>query len=260
MPSTVPAVSRLNIAPVKGLGLASRSELYLERFGVAEDRRFYLVDPTGRLVDGLIAGPIVRVSAETDPEGHRLRMTLPDGQVVEDDVHVTEPIETPMYGRTAIGHLVDGPWAAALEPLAGRPLRLVRVDRPGGTRSHHPATLIGDGSLDRLARHLGVPTVDPRRFRMLIELGGVEPHEEDTWCGRRVSVGEAILRISKPVPRCAITTQDPETGIRDLDTLRTIIAYRGLRDGKDIDFGVWGEVERPGTIRVGDAVDILDLT
>ena len=254
----MPVIARLNIAPVKGLALESRTEIRLDPAGVVEDRRFYLVDPTGRLVDGLIAGPLVKVSAWTDPAGARLRLTMPDGQVIDDDVRVTEPIETSMYGRTAVGHVVDGPWAAALVPIAGRPLRLVRVDEPGRTRTEHPATLIGDGSLDRLAQHLGVATVDPRRFRMLIELAGAEPHEEDTWCGRRVGIGEAVLTISKPVPRCAITTQDPDTGSRDLDTLRTIIAYRGLRDGKDIDFGVWGEVERPGTIRVGDEVALLD--
>lgn len=254
----MPIVSRLTIAPVKGLALESRQELYLDTFGVAEDRRFYFVDPTGRLVDGLIAGPMVAVAAETDAEGHRLRMSFPDGRVLEDEVRVSDPIETPIYGRTAIGHVVAGPWAEALEPLAGRPLRLVRVDTPGGTRSEHPATLIGDGSLHQLAQHLGVPSVDPRRFRMLIELAGAAPDEEDTWCGRRVAIGAAILAISKPVPRCAITTQDPDSGVRDLDTLRTIISYRGLRDGKDIDFGVWGEVERPGTMRLGDPVEVLD--
>lgn len=254
----MPTVSRLNIAPVKGQALESRAEIRLESFGVAEDRRFFFVDPTGRLVDGLIAGPMVRVRAWTNPDGTVLRLTLPDGTIIEDDVRQTDPIETPIYGRTAVGHVIDGPWAAALESLAGRPLRLVRVDEPGRTRSEHPATLVGDGSLDQLANHLGVPSVDARRFRMLIELEGAAAHEEDTWCGRRVGVGEAILRISKPVPRCAITTQDPDTGTRDLDTLRTIIEYRGLREGKDIDFGVWGEVERAGTIRTGDVVVQLE--
>ena len=254
----MPHVARLNIAPVKGLALEARTEIRLEPFGVAEDRRFFFVDGTGRLVDGLIAGPMVAVTASTNAAGSTLRLTFPDGIVIEDEVRPTDPIETPIYGRTAVGHVIDGPWAAAMEPIAGRPLRLVRVDEPGRTRTEHPVTLIGDGSLDRLAQHLGVPSVDGRRFRMLIELQGAAPHEEDTWCGGRVGIGEAILRISKPVPRCAITTQDPDTGTRDLDTLRTIIAYRGLRDGRDIDFGVWGEVERPGTIRVGDEVARLE--
>jgi hypothetical protein len=135
---------------------------------------------------------------------------------------------------------------------------LIRTDRPGGTREKHPATLISDGSLDLLGRHLGTDVVDARRFRMLIELRDGEAHVEDSWIGRRIELGETLLFISNAVARCAITTQDPETGVRDLDTLRTIISYRGLRDGENVDFGVWGEVERPGRIRLGDEVRVLD--
>ena len=54
-----------------------------------------------------------------------------------------------------------------------------------------------------------------------------------------------------------MTTHDPATGHRDLDTLRAIKDYRGLVDGKDLMFGVWGEVEQPGTIRLGDQVRVL---
>jgi uncharacterized protein YcbX len=93
---------------------------------------------------------------------------------------------------------------------------------------------------------------------MLIELQDGDAHEEDSWIGRRIELGETVLFVSKQVARCAITTQDPETGVRDLDTLRTIISYRGLRDGENVDFGVWGEVERPGRIRLGDRVTVLD--
>ena len=66
-----------------------------------------------------------------------------------------------------------------------------------------------------------------------------------------------MLPITKPDARCAITTQDPDTGERDLDTLRTIISYRGLREGKHADFGVLGEVAQPGRIRLGDRVSVL---
>jgi len=54
------------------------------------------------------------------------------------------------------------------------------------------------------------------------------------------------------VPRCATTTRSPETGRRDFDTLKQVKAYRGLRQGKHIDFGVYAAVIEPGRIRVGD--------
>ena len=94
---------------------------------------------------------------------------------------------------------------------------------------------------------------------MLIDLEGAKAHEEDTWIGGTIGIGDAVLRVTKPDARCAITTQDPDTGERDLDTLRTIISYRGLREGKHADFGVLADVERPGRIRVGDAVTVLSM-
>jgi uncharacterized protein YcbX len=92
---------------------------------------------------------------------------------------------------------------------------------------------------------------------MLIDLAGCSPHEEDTWAGRRLRIGEALLEVGGPVARCATTTRDPSTGTRDFDTLREIAAYRGRRDGHDIDFGVYARVLEPGRVRVGDAVEPL---
>ena len=253
----MPSVARLNIAPVRSLGLESRREILLGPDGVAEDRRFYVIDGGGRLVDQLTAGHMVRVAAWTDRDATVLRLTFPDGGVVEGTVELGETVETYAYGRTAVGHVAEGPWAAALTDYLERPVRVVRCDQIGGSRTQHPATLVSDGSLDALGAALGVGAVDARRFRMLIELEGGEAHEEDTWVGRRVGLGETVLRISAPVPRCAMTTHDPDTGQRDLDTLHAIKEYRGQVDGKDLMFGVWGEVETAGVIRLGDEVRVL---
>jgi uncharacterized protein YcbX len=254
----MPRVSRLSIAPVRSLGLEHPDEILVTEVGVAEDRRFFLADASNRLVDRLIVGELVRIATHTDPDATMLRMTFPDGRVIEDEVRVTDPIETPIHGRTGLGHVVDGPWAEALTAFCGRPITLVRCDRPAGTRTGNPTSLIGDGSLDELAQHAGVPSVDGRRFRMLIEFEGARPREEDAWIGHRITVGGAVIHVTKPDARCAITTQDPDTGVRDLDTLRTIISYRGLREGKHADLGVLGDVATPGTIRLGDEVRVFD--
>jgi uncharacterized protein YcbX len=254
----MPRVARISIAPVRGLGLEHPESVELGPTGVLEDRRFYLTDDQGRLLDRLRLGRLVQVQAHTDSGGRRLRLAFPDGAVVEGDVtELGEAVETFIYNRIAVGHVVEGPWAAAMSDFAGRPVRLVRCDRPGGTRSRNAASLIGDGSLAQLAKWLDVSAVDARRFRMLFEVEGTRAHEEDGWIGGRVRIGTAVLSITHPDARCAITTQHPETGTPDLDTLRTIIAYRGLRDGKKIDFGVLGEVVGPGRASVGDEVVVL---
>lgn len=255
----MPSVARFSIAPVRSLGLQHPDEIDVTELGVVEDRRFFLSDMSNRLVDRIIVGRLVQVESRTDPGATWLWMRFPDGTVVEDEVRLGEAVETPIHGRTGVGHVVIGPWADALESIAGRRVRVIRCDRPGGTRVGNPTSLVSDGSIRRLTDQFGLDAIDARRFRMLIELTGAEAHEEDGWIGGRIAVGDAILRVTKPVARCAITTQDPETGTRDLDTLRTIIDYRGLRDGKHADFGILADVERPGRIRLGDEVTVLEL-
>jgi uncharacterized protein YcbX len=253
----MPTVARFSIAPVRSLGLEHPAYIDLTEAGVVEDRRFYLTDEALRLVDRLVVPSLVQIGAHIDPAANQLRLAFPDGTVIDEAVKLGSPVETVVHKGTVAGHVVEGAWTAALSDYCGRTIQLIRCDRVGGTRKGHPATLMTDGSLDVLGHNLGVGAVDGRRFRMLIELEGGAAHEEDTWVGGRIGLGETVLQISAAVPRCAITTQDPDTGERDLDTLRAIIAYRGLTDDRDIDFGVYGEVEQPGRIRLGDSVEVL---
>jgi uncharacterized protein YcbX len=93
---------------------------------------------------------------------------------------------------------------------------------------------------------------------MNLELEGCSPHEEDTWTGRQVRVGDAVLRLLGEVPRCVVTTHDPTTGLKDFDTLKVIAGYRSSDGSKPkIPFGMYAEVERPGTVGVGDDVEPL---
>src|SRR5688572_9089400 len=215
----MPSVARFSIAPVRSLGLEHPTEIDVTEHGVVEDRRFYLTDDSNRLVDRIVVGRLVVVSAHTDPDATTLRMTFPDGSVIEDEVKLGDPVETHIHGRTGVGHVVIGPWAAALAPIAGRPIILVRCDRPGGTRAGNPTSIISDGSLQELAANAGVDEVDPRRFRMLIDLEGARAHEEDTWiggwiaavtpapsprlgCGQSVAPdGSAWRHVSRVLPR-----------------------------------------------------------
>jgi uncharacterized protein YcbX len=251
----VTRVARISIAPVKGFRLSHPEEVELGPDGVAENRRFFLIGPDGeRLRSSLTAWPVL-VRADYDAEAERLRMTFPDGTELEGDAAALgEPVHSKQGALDLHGHAAQGPWEEPLSELAGHPVRLVRVD-PVGEGHHAPVTLISDGSLDRLAHQAGLGKIDSRRFRMLFELTGCEAHEEDTWEGRRFAIGEAVVGVGGPVDRCAVTTRDSETGERDLETLRLIKDYRGQRESDGaILFGVYGDVVRPGRVRVGDAV------
>jgi uncharacterized protein YcbX len=55
-----------------------------------------------------------------------------------------------------------------------------------------------------------------------------------------------------------VTGQDPSTGVKDLDTLRVLRRYRPAVEGEEpLPMGVFGGVEQPGRVRVGDPVEAL---
>jgi uncharacterized protein YcbX len=251
----VKRVVRISVSPVKGFRLSHPEQVLLGPEGVEDNRRFFLVDEHGeRLRSSLTAWP-VRVRADYDAGAETLRMRFPDGTEVEGDAHGDGTAVRSTAGTLDVtGRVVEGPWDAPLSRLAGHSVRLVRLDRPGAGMNA-PVTLVSDGSLGRLADVAGRGDVDARRFRMLLEVAECEPHEEDTWEGTAFRVGAATIRVGGPVDRCAVTTRHPETGERDLDTLRLLKEYRGQRetDGAVL-FGVYATVERPGIVRVGDAV------
>jgi hypothetical protein len=255
----VKSVARISISPVKGFRLDHPDEVELGPGGVPGNRRFFLVGPDGeRLRSSLTPWP-VRLRARYDSGQERLRIELPDGSVVEGDATASgERVHSVSGALDVRGRVIEGPWAAPLSALAGHPVRLARLDEDGAGMVE-PLTFISDGSLQRLAEEACEYEIDARRFRMLFELSGCEPHEEDTWGGRRFAVGEAVLVVGGQVDRCAVTTRDPDTGERDLDTLRVIKKYRGQREGDGaILFGVYGRVVQPGRVRVGDVLEPLD--
>jgi uncharacterized protein YcbX len=53
-----------------------------------------------------------------------------------------------------------------------------------------------------------------------------------------------------------VTTQNPDTGAPDLDTLKALAAYRpGIDATEPLPFGVHAAVANPGRVRLGDAVE-----
>ena len=257
-------VTQINVAPVKALGLVHPDEVRLERTGVAENRRFHIVDSNGRRYNQIRKGTLVQVKPEYDAEREWLALRFPDGSVAEGTVALDGEVTTDFYGRPVTGNYVSGPWSEALSQWFDRELRLIQSP-PGAAidRGRGHVSFVSRASLAELGRHGGQDgPVDGRRFRMLFEVDDCEAHDEDTWVKRQLRIGEALVRIRNDVGRCAITTQNPDTGVPDFNTLKTIAGYRDLtrnEDGKQhIPFGVYGEVLEPGWVRLGDPVDSLD--
>ena len=257
-------VVRISVAPVKSLGLVHPDEVVLEQGGVPGNRRFWLRDDEGRLYAGKRDGSMMPIRPEWDEDSRRLVLTFPDGAVVEGFVELGERVATEMYGYPVPSRKVHGPWQDAISEFVGRPLELLWADAGAVDRTHWPGggtvSVVSRASLERLREEAGLDeAIDGRRFRMLFEIDGVEAHEEDSWIGAEVGIGEGTLVFNGDVGRCVVTTRNPDTGIPDVPTLATLAGYRREGRTEQLPFGVYGAVLVPGLVRIGDIANPLSL-
>jgi uncharacterized protein YcbX len=250
-------VAWIAIAPVKSMALVFLDHTLLGLNGIAGDRAFAVIDETGHLVNGKRLGTLALIRPEFDPGASRLTLRFPDGEAIDGDIALGEPFDATFFGHPRGVRHVEGPWSEALTSRAGRPVRLVALASPGDGADRGPtATLLSTAALAHLALAGGSDEpLDRRRFRMTFGIDGVDAYAEDDWLDRDVRVGGAVVRPAGNVGRCAVTTQDPDTGIASFDTLRILQATRGhLETTEPLPFGIWADVIEPGDVELGDPI------
>src|SRR5438874_2663327 len=135
MPDATPppaTVTALHIAPVKGLASVPRQRVSLEEQGVAEDRRLFLVRPSGAVATLRQLPALAGVVPELDLAAGTLRATLPDGAGSLTVLGATaEPVEAELWGKPRTGLRLPGAVEDAIRSVAGEELRLVLCDRTG---------------------------------------------------------------------------------------------------------------------------------
>jgi MOSC domain-containing protein len=291
-------LSGLFIYPVKSLRGCAVAEAELDALGFCGDRRFLVVDPSGRfltqrtiprmaLVQPTLNGALMTLRADGAGEmavprqgsaaagDPTLLVTIwqSEGLRAEDcgpeaSLWLSEVLQTPSR-LVRIGPAFSRPMLERKLPPEWRRPENRTVIRPEGVSHKHfvnfsdgfPALAIGEASLADLNDRLaarGSSPVPMDRFRPNLVIAGSEPFAEDRW--RRFRVGDAIFRGGGPCARCVMTTTDQWTGERGIEPLRTLADYR--RDPAqptNVNFGQNLLSESPGgRVRTGDPVEVLE--
>jgi uncharacterized protein YcbX len=252
-------IRRLSITAVKGTQLREVEAVRLERLGVRENRRFYLIDDQDEMVNSLRLGELQTAVFSYSEDQRTLRLELPDHPALEEPIRHGTEVATGFYGGAKAARLVDGPWSEVLSGLVGKPLRLVEAGDEGAVDrgADGAVTVISRASLRRLAEEGALDGIDGRRFRMLIEVDGLDAHAEDAWVGSSVRLGQALVGFAGNVGRCNITSRHPVTGESDTPTLKLLGRYRrDVESTEPLPFGIYGRVLEPGLVRLGDAVTL----
>jgi uncharacterized protein YcbX len=116
--------------------------------------------------------------------------------------------------------------------------------------------LLSTATLDHLHRRHRGAGVDVRRYRPNLVIRttsdeGAIGEPEFSWVGRRLRVGNVEIDVARRTQRCVMITHAQADLAVDRSVLRTLVAETSHT------LGVAGDVVVEGTIRAGDAVELL---
>jgi len=170
--------------------------------------------------------------------------------IVADDVEAVRADLATEAGRAAVEDFMR---LFLARELAGAPKVL---EGPPGFRFMDSrsgfVSIINLASVRALEKEIGV-SIDPVRFRANIYVDGVPAFSEFDWVGKRVAIGETVLRGLKRTERCAATTVNPATAVRDL-----MIPAVLMRSYGHADCGIYCAVAQGGRIAVGDPLRVTE--
>lgn len=233
-------ISGLFIYPVKSLGGIEMDSVPVTDRGFQYDRRWMLVDKTGRFLSQREHPAMALLQCELEEEGLRVvhRKEADDFIKIPFDTDTGETAEVTVWDDTMIAVKSGAQFDQWFSQRLGMDCYLVHM--PDTTRrvvdarytsqeeitsfsDAYPMLLIGQASLDDLNNRLQDP-VPMNRFRPNIVVEGWAPYEEDTI--RFFQAGSIRLEAVKPCARCVLTTIDQETGLKGKDPLKTLASYR----------------------------------
>jgi uncharacterized protein YcbX len=154
--------------------------------------------------------------------------------------------------RSIFGRLPDEP----LPDLSIFPPELLEFESPPGTYfDAFPLLILSRASLRSMQEKAPDSAFDPRRFRpnlLVSDTAADDPFPEQAWRGRRLAIGDAVLRVTVECPRCVVTTHAFEELPRDPGVMRALVRETGGN------LGVYATVETPGRVRAGDSIRLRD--
>jgi uncharacterized protein YcbX len=253
--------------PVKSMMGEELNAAEITERGFLGDRQFALVDAATRKVAGA-KNPRkwgnffdFRAAYVEPPEASAtlpaVRLTLPNGTALTTESENVNDVLSGALGRgvelTQVRAEQESSAEEYVPDIEGLEHRdtVTEWELPAGTFYDLAVVhLLTTGTLDRLRELYPAGRFEARRFRPNIVISTAERgFVENDWLGRTVTVGDAVrLRITRPCPRCVMTTLAQGDLPKDPGILRTAAQNNAAN------VGVYADVISPGAIHRGDPV------
>ncbi len=244
------SISGLYIYPIKSCAGITLEHAQLTPAGLAQDRRWMLVNAQGRFVTQREQGRLALIRPVLHEAG--VQVTAPDMPLLtvagaKQDLPVTVTVWNDQCRAFDEGDIA----AQWFSTFLGIPVRLVRFDDSQQRLSNRdwtgeatgfnqfsdgfPLLLIGAASLADLNTRLSAP-LPMNRFRPNVVLEGLPAYGEDAL--HEFWASDWRLRVVKACTRCKITTTDQGTGIsQGTEPLSVLMKYRRNPQLRGVTFG-----------------------
>jgi uncharacterized protein len=258
-------ISSIHIYPVKSMGGIQLNESVVEMKGLQYDRRWMMIDESGRFVSQRENSELALFSIFMDTAGFKIILRPTGDEIIvpflgSAGVPVKVTIWDDQCDALRYPDSLNSWFSEKLEQkvsLVFLPEESVRkidskyVEDPDmvSFADGYPLLFIGTASLLHLNNKLE-KKIPMNRFRPNIVISGAEPHEEDLW--NDFTIGNVKLKGVKACGRCIITTIDQETKITSTEPLKTLSTYRKF--GNKVIFGQNVIPLNTGKIKVGDKI------
>jgi len=239
-------------APVKGTAHRPYAAVELSTTGAVGDRRLCLADLERRSVLRTVQNPrLLTVLARRD--GDVLELTVPGEAPLAAEIEPTgETVTCDYWGRPADLAVLAGPHAELLGDHLGRRVALTAAPPAAVVFAGPTVTLVGTATLRDLGERTGLDLLaESARFRATLVVETDEPYVEETWLGRELGAGSAVLRGGASIPRCTVIDHSPATGEKDARLLKALASYRPLNGAGEPAFGIYASVAAPGVVTPG---------
>lgn len=236
--------------PVKSHGREALETVTLEPGKTMPWDRTWAVAHEAAKADGTAWAPCANFSRVSKaPMLMAVTATLDEATETVTLSHPNRPTVT-LHPERDEAQLLD--WVKPLMPEnRAQSARVLRVPGRGMTDSDYASISIANlATNDDLSRQMGT-ALSPHRWRANLWLEGLPAWEEFNWVGKTLEVGDVRFDVEERIERCLATTANPETGLRDADT---VAALQKLGHQH---FGIYVRVTRGGEIKLGDTVRVL---
>ena len=274
-------ITEIHRYPVKSMLGETPSEVTVSERGIHGDRAWATRDEIRGGIRGAKKLPQLMLFSARSIEGNTSEITAPDGSTCltsSDEMNhwLSEKLDHsvtlwPLLPPDNLEHYRRGApdsedFEKELREIFGRtpdePLpdlsafaEVIEFESPPGTYfDAFPIMLMTQQSLDTMSQVAPNSAFDEKRFRanfIVDVVSSTDRFPEQAWIGKKLHIGEVVLKVIDTCPRCSMTTHATDTLPRDTNIMRHLVSEA------EGNLGVYAKVIRSGTITQGQTVTVV---